>query len=366
MPLDRRQLLATSSACLASCASGAIPRAPERTDALDALLDAHRDVLPEAAGAGANHYPMAAEALEALGRADAIEDAWRSGAAGYAGVVPRIAPLADDPAAALGDHARYGDWLDRFRAELARESWRAVVGRWTPRLAPGLSGAALHGLIRTAHATRALRACETDARRDELAVGLAYWAARYTELPVDADVDPHAALDRLEHPWLADSADVEFAAVGARLAARPVAPPAELAPSVAPTGDLDALLRAAATAFLEMLVQERQRIWLLHTVTGPAAVELLLPDVDAADGPGARTLAAHARQAVVALYAAYGAPFVPRAHVRRAPPPWDELVGRAVATRSVHTIKLTEALVRADRDGDPLWRSVAAQWLEWT
>ena len=35
--------------------------------------------------------------------------------------------------------------------------------------------------------------------------------------------------------------------------------------------ELDALVREAAAVFLEMLVLERHRIWILHTVTGPAA-----------------------------------------------------------------------------------------------
>ena len=144
---------------------------------------------------------------------------------------------------------------------------------------------------------------------------------------------------------------------------RPLAPPVILeAAGAGPREDLEALVRDAATAFLEMLVLEQHRIWLLHTVTGPAAVELLLPEVDAAGG---RVLVAYARQAVVAMFAAYGAPFTPLAHVRATPGAWPDLIQRAVDTRSVHTIKLTDALVRFDDGDDLLCRSVAAQWLEW-
>jgi hypothetical protein len=52
--------------------------------------------------------------------------------------------------------------------------------------------------------------------------------------------------------------------------------------------------------------------------------------------------------------------------VRASPPAWPELVRRAAESRSVHTVKLLEALGRCDRGEDPLRRSVAAQWLEWT
>ena len=199
MSLDRREVIAAGGALAASCAS--LPRPPRahRPVSLDELLEANAAVLPENAG-GANHYPMAAETLEALGHEELIEEPWRAGAASYAGTAPRIAPITD-AAQALGDYARYGDWLELFHAELAREPWRTVVARWTPRLAPGVSAAVFHGLIRTAHAVRALRRRESGARLDELAVGLAYWAARYAELPAAPEgPDLRAPLMELTHP----------------------------------------------------------------------------------------------------------------------------------------------------------------------
>ena len=58
-----------------------------------------------------------------------------------------------------------------------------VVARWIPTLAGGLTGAAMRGLIRTAHAVRALDGHETPERVEELSRALAYWAARYQALP---------------------------------------------------------------------------------------------------------------------------------------------------------------------------------------
>ena len=49
--------------------------------------------MPERAGAGANHYPMAAEALCALGLPGAIAPEWTSGAAGYDLIMFGIASL---------------------------------------------------------------------------------------------------------------------------------------------------------------------------------------------------------------------------------------------------------------------------------
>jgi hypothetical protein len=363
MTLDRRQVLAGASALAASCASGARSAQGAGAVSLDAVLEANALVLPEAAGAGANHYPMAAEALEALGHPESIEEAWRAGAASYAGPAGRIAPI-DGWRTALGDYGRYGDWLDLLKGELEREPWRTVVARWTPRLAPGASAAVFHGLIRTAPAVRALRRGETRARQGELATALAYWAARYAELPA-AEGGPElgAPLAALPHPWLDELEDVPFDAVHARLARAPIAPRVSLPDAGPPAeAELDALVRAAATAFLEMLVQERHRIWLLHTVTGPAAAALLVPELEPGD---ARALAAYSRQAVVAMYVAFGAPYVPRDHLRAETPPWPELTLRAAGSRSVHTIKLVEALSRFRAVDDALCRSVAAQWLEW-
>lgn len=369
--LPRRHFLAAGGVLLTSCGAGTRALEREPTSRLDRLFEAHAASLPERAGAGANHFPMAAEALVALGHEAAIDEAWIQGAALYAGEPGRARPFVDDTdaAAALGCYDRFGDWRDHFQTALRHASWRAVVARWAPRLAPALCAAAFHGVIRTGHAVRALRQHDTAPRRNELAIGLAYWAARYVELPTtrsEHGTSTHlrAPLARLAHPWIDDRTDVDFFAVVGRLTERPIAPPVALSETgAAPRDDLDGIVHEAATAFLEMLVLERSRLWLLHTVTGPAAVQWLLPEVDRA---GARSLVEHARQAVVAMYAAYGEPFTARAHVRAAPSTWPALVQRAVDSRSVHGIKLIDALVRFDRDGDPLWRSVAAQWFEWT
>ena len=76
-------------------------------------------------------------------------------------------------------------------------------------------------------------------------------------------------------------------------------------------------------------------------------------------------LVARVRQAVVATWLAYGAPFEPRASLRDTTPAWPELIDRAAASGSVHTIKLIDALARCDAGGDPLWRSIAVHWFEW-
>src|SRR5215831_14534171 len=96
---------------------------------------------------------------------------------------PRVAPVAQDEwRDALGDYVRVADWIDFFTAELAEEPWADVVSRWLIRLGPG-TALGLHGLVRVAHAVRALGRRDTLLRRRELAVALGYLAAVYETLP---------------------------------------------------------------------------------------------------------------------------------------------------------------------------------------
>jgi len=357
MTIDRRQLLTGVGAGLAAC-QAPLRLAPP-TPTLDAVFEANARVLPERAGA--NHYPMAAEALEALGCAEHIEPSWRSAASGYAGDVSSNEPL-ERPERALGQYERYGDWLAFFRAQLQRAPWRDVVGKWIPRLTPGLIGGAFHGLIRTGHAVRALRTANSQPRQDELAAALAYWAARYVELPTTTE---HATLDlhRISSPGRRDDTPLSFFKVTEVVTQNSFAPPLNRLDGRDAHADLTALARECAAGVLEMLVQERHRLWLMHSVTAPGSAQLLLPELAPSD---ARRLAAHVRQAVLAWYAALGSDFIPREHERASLPDWSPLLARAATSGSVHTIKLMEALQRFDTDDDPLWRSVAVQWFEWT
>ncbi len=370
MPLDRRDFVVHCSATIAgaSLSSCRLDEGNSRTPRgdYDRLVAMHAAIPPESGG-GANHYPMAADALHALAPNARLPTDWFDGVRYYDAPLSRRAPI-EDAAEVLGDIERHGDWFDLFRAELRDRSWRTVVSRWAPRLAPGLSGATFHGLIRTAHAVRGLQRRDTPERRLELAAGLAYWAARFVELPVTAT--PHSTPDlrqsfaEIEARAGADEEPGFHQVMGPLLAYAFADPIRRAAPGVTPHRELRSLVLVTTTALLEMLVQERNRIWLLHNVTGPAAVGLLLPVVDT---PTAHQLVAYAKQATVALHRAYGAPFVPESHVRRRLRPWPELTAIAVERQSIHGLKLIEALRRfaGDERSDRVARSTAEQWFEW-
>ena len=353
MTLDRRQLLFAGGAWLASCRSAA-SHAPPHTET---LLAAHAAVWPEKGG-GANHFPMAADVLDAWQRNDAIPAAWLAAAATYGGPPPREEPPL---------WRRFAAQRDEQRERFARSDWRTTLATQLPALVPGCVGALWHGMIRTAHAARSLARVDSPARRDELATAVAYWQVRQVELT--PNVAPSGPADRLV-PWLQhlhhgtapEAADVAFADVTSRLQAAATIPPAIPAPE-APVVTLLALARGAATVLHAMLRLQRHRIWHLHAVTAPAAALLLLPHLDAVP---ARQLAAVLHQGVVALFSAFGAPFDVPPDDGRALPTWPELTEAAVASGSVHTLKLIDALQRCrDDTHDRALRAVARQWLAW-
>src|SRR5215510_10615561 len=155
------------------------------TNRLDEALERLCGTSTEVTGGGdPNHGPMAAEALVVLGRDDVVVN-W---ADRYRQKLD-IMPAATVPVSvntwreALGQIGRVADWIAFFRAQLADAAWRTVFADWIGRLLKGAISAGQHGLIRTAHAIRALEDEETSLRIEELGVALAYWAAYYRELP---------------------------------------------------------------------------------------------------------------------------------------------------------------------------------------
>jgi hypothetical protein len=339
------------------------------SDRLDDALTAFAATAPEFGGIGlSNHGPMAAEVLERLGRSDAIPG-WSKAYGTRLDNAPPAAsrPLGEDEwPGALGDGARYPEWLAHFERELADRPVQAVVGEWAPRLAPGTVAAATHGLIRLAHGLRAWQAADTAPRRLEVAQGLAYWASRYQELPGPPLLIGHQrvaeALAVL--PYLPEETPIELlisAQVGhvADISDEFEQAVSSLGFSGTGTDLLDELASGGARAYLRN-AEHGHAVALLHSVTGPLALELVLPWLAAEDRDAAL---AYAWQAVAALHVAYvvdrRSPDVGEGD----PPPPDELVERAVASGNEHALKLTEAVLRSyARSGDPhlLWAAADA------
>lgn len=326
---------------------------PETRAALmDQALEMFARTGPEYGGGLANHGPMAAEALITLGRNDAVIS-W----------VERYKPNLQDPPEArrsisgedwreaLGNISRVGDWSAFFNHQMKEASWRSVLGQWIPRLAPGLVAAAAHGLIRTGHAARSLAERETDARRQELAQGLAYWAARYQLLPSAREPGKSAGLKPSQAIKQVKTLPAEQRA-GRGLIADSLRRLDEFPPFAGVTDMVDSggdparfisdLTETFAAVYLANAQPTGSVIAFIHAVTGPSAIRLLLPYVTPEE---TRNLLRYGWQMAAGLYAAFGhapATSLPEGLEQNK----EDLIDRAVATGDEHAIKFTEACLR--------------------
>lgn len=320
----------------------------------DAALAVLRPYGPNLANGFINHAPMVVEALAAMGRGETALSWLR---AEEHNLLPRAPAQPPVEAAgwreALGKPARFEAWAAFFAREIETNGWRATLDRWARRLSAGYGTAAVHGVIRTAHAARALAWQDTALRRGELAQGLAVWAARYAPLAADlpapafGTLPPHAALAAVTPVAL--HWRVRAGSITAGLANLARAPGfaretagADL--SGEPLATADALVCTFAELFLDAARNGYTAIVFAHAVTGAAAARNLLPLV----GPGAqRALIAGAWQTGCALKAVFYPP-APGAGrpvpARRTP---DRLAEAAAVHGDDHAIKLAEACLSA-------------------
>ena len=333
----------------------------------DEALERLRGTGSEVAGGPApNHGPMAAEALVALG-CDDIVVAWADRYRRQLDAIPapRSPVTAENWAQALGAIDRFGDWVAFFRAQLDEASWQAVFQQWIGRLLPATPSAGAHGLIRTAHALRALADAETSLRVEELGVALAYWAAYFRKLPgtprLTGTLDLGDALQRIPlflsgqarpgmprqvYLTVMQAHGVEFSQAVDRAAE--------------PDSVEDALSSlTAAGARIYLANADHQPLVLLHTVTAPAAMRLMLPHLPA----GLHKMAlAYVWQNVAATAAAYGDETPPEGHDWPTREP-SAIIERSITTDDPHALKFAEACIREhQRNPQPAYLAAAADW----
>lgn len=342
------------SGCYMATPSGdlAASQKPHEDDAvLDEALESLARTGPEYKGGLANHGPMAAEALVVLGRSEAVMSWVESYKKKLQSPLTSNNPVTlENWREALGDFRRVGDWSIFFKRQLKEAAWRVVLGEWVTKLAPGLVAAAAHGLIRTGHAARSLSRKETEARREELAQGLAYWAARYQVLPLSRDraasrLKPSEAIRQVELLRLEERKRELIADTLHRLDTFP--PFAKVAGLVDASGDasrfLSDLTETFAAAYLAHAQDFGSVIAFIHGVTGPCAIRLLLPYVKPEE---TQSLLRYGWQASAAMYAAFATTAKTAAPVKPQQQSKEDLIDRAVAANDEHAIKFTEACLR--------------------
>jgi Questin oxidase-like len=276
-------------------------------DAVNAALDRLRTTGFYIGDFFANHGPMAAEALAKLGYCDEV-DGWVDANIAHRDhrPLPKPSEPIGDWRVALGDRNRGGDWVQLFQYELAEAPWRDVLRTWWPRLLPGCAGSLTHGLIRTGHAVRSLRETDrpSELQIEELARALAFWATVFTSLATDAGPgdDQSVAVDRALSDLTAEYA-------GHYANTKPSFP-----------------------------------IPLIHTITAPAAMRLLLPELpEELHAPSLRTMSQVNRE----LFTRFGGQ---RASGSTEPIEVDRtfaaMAAEAVDIGDEHAIKICEAAMR--------------------
>lgn len=320
-------------------------------DVLDRALERLEQYGPEFNDGFSNHGPMVAEVLVTLDRPDEVIP-WVDGYAEMLLQRPAVEEEIEKGAfrRALGDFDRFAAWARLFDEELEERRWQDVVVEWTPRLVPGVAAGATHGLIQTAHAVRSIARRETPHRRRELARGLAYWAARYQELPGEfsgknGDLLPSQAIEQVE--LLPEAQRHPFHLIVERLAdLEGFDPFTHVMDLVDTSGDpsvfISDLTETFAHVYLTHAVDYDLIITFIHTVTAPSALRLLAPYLDRET---ISTAFRFAWQTCAALYAGFG---FASTQATFDPPDEDveELVTKSIATRHVHVIKFTEACLR--------------------
>jgi hypothetical protein len=267
-----------------------------------------------------DHSTMGPEALVGLGIGHAVTR-WiaRHRARPYDAPVSGISiPVAWREA--VGRKDCYGDWLRHFEWELSERPANAVLDMWVERFAHDVGTLLFHGLIRTAHAARALQQKDTVARRGELARGLALWAIGLRSSPPKGTPQQAANVD-----W---------------------------------TGEIMHCAEAGAATFVR-----KSTIPHLHLVTGPMAYLMIAPNLDAR----IQALAAPAfRRTHAKAFETFEAD---RRHALSEPnPSLDHSHLEALADKTdAHPAKLTEAALRAyQATGDSLFLKAAAKVQDYT
>ncbi len=318
-------------------------------DVMDEALEMLASTGPEYQGGLANHGPMASEALIAMGRPDAVVN-WVERY--KKSLQPQAIPTGKINKTvwqqSLGNFNISAEWIAFFDRELKEKSWRSVLNEWVINLAPGLSAAAGHGLLRTAHITRRLAIKETPSRLHELAEGLGYWAARYQILPsneqkVAKQLLPSEAINQIKMiPSGQRPSGGSITRGLMRLDDFPAF--ADVINMVDTSGDPEKFISNLTETFATVYVENPSRRYIIafiHAVTAPSAIRLMLPSLSNGAKHG---ILRYGWQLAAGIYSTFGETLIKtKTDVNESK---EDLIDRAVKNGDEHAIKFTESCLR--------------------
>jgi Questin oxidase-like len=319
-------------------------------DIMDEALEMLAQTGPEYQGGLANHGPMAAEALIAMDRPDSVVnwvERYKKGLQSHPtarGEIPKT-----EWRQSLGNFNLSAEWIAFFDRELKEKPWRSVLNDWVTNLAPGLSAAAGHGLLRTAHITRRLAKKENERRLHELAEGLGYWAARYQILPSSQmngpqKLQPSQAINQIK--LLPDTQRLSGGSITRGLLRLDDFPPfADAINLVDTSGDPEKFISNLTETFATVYVENPSRRYIIsfiHAVTAPSAIRLLLPYLSA---DAKRSALRYGWQLAAGIYSVFGETLI-KTKADDDDESKQDLIDRAVKNGDEHAIKFTEACLR--------------------
>jgi len=338
---------------------------------MDEALDVLSAYGPDLSNGLTSHAPMAAEALCAMGRPQAVLpwiERYRKGMLPRPSARERIEP--DGWRLALAQEQRFADWSEFFAEELQAAPWREVVNRWVGRLAPGFCSSAAHGVIRVGHAARSLGVSESPLQLRELADGLGYWAANYQELPTSPAIRNQKLSpgDAIMQVAVVPPDQRRFTGtIVSSLEALGEFPDfASAIGLVDVDGDVEKLVSELTAVFARVYLANVRdvltAIVFIHGVTSVAALGNLLPYLD---DTTTRTALRFVWQTGCGLYAAFGNRPSPESRIEPPREDAETLIDMAIAHGDEHAIKFTEACLRYDAASpSPAYRAAARHALD--
>ncbi len=328
-------------------------------DAMHEAMEMCSDLGYEMVPGFATHWAMGSDTLIALGHADLVHgwiNQYRVIHRHYD--PPEPSDVIDDTdenswRGALGEFGRAGDWQRLFERSLAESTWQEVLLRWWPRLVPGVAAGLTHGLIRTTHAVRNIERSDGVAsylQLRELACGLGYWASRYVAPPAVPMANGDVALAEVVAaiPRLDPANKIPLKQKG-RLAHiyEMEGWPAAVAKLSVPV-DFGAALSELTLGFARVNLAHLDQfpVPLLHSVTAPAAMRLMLPHLpEELHGPSFWAVW-QASASLLSTFATERRPAEQATSEGVETLSEAELVARALENQDEHVIKFTEACLR--------------------